>query len=347
MRDRQSKGQVLVWVAVLLLAALLCIGLAVDGGIGLAVRQEMQNAADAGALAGARELCQGNRAQAEAVATQYTLQNGAQEPVKVELCDSQGEAVGAANASLVRVQASSLAETTLLRLFSVESYPVRATASAGCTVSSSACGLWPIAFPKAVWDSTACGTSLYVWDDDKVSYDCEEWQCQVVGEHGGSRVIGPGNRGWLDMRNAFDPGYPGTCPKGGGASLIKALIEDDCAGRISLPACIPGETGVKASVDKHVDARAGDHVVIPLFDSVGCNGGDFHIVGFGCAEVVAYHKKLTIRVWDPHSGDWDVQKNTKAIEVKVSCDNCVARCSTLTGEIASPGGDVIAIGLTK
>lgn len=63
-RPELGEGQVLVWVAVLLVVLLAIAGLAIDGGIGLSQRRQMRNAADAGALAGARELCLGTRAQA-------------------------------------------------------------------------------------------------------------------------------------------------------------------------------------------------------------------------------------------------------------------------------------------
>lgn len=343
-KARHSGGQVLVWVAVLLVVLLAFAGLAIDGGIGLSQRREMQNAADAGALAGARELCLGNRAQAKAQAQAYAQDNGAGQ-VKVEIRNATGT-IDEAAGTVVWVEAQQTIQPSLLGVIGVQQYTVNATAKAGCMQTPTACGLWPIAFPQSMWEDTPCGTTVYIWDDDKISYDCEEWDC-VADDGSGARVLSPGERGWLDFKGAFDAGYPGTCPNGGGANLIKALIEDDCAGRISLPACIPGEPGVKASVDKHVDARAGDNVTMPLFDYVGCNGNDYHIASFGCFEVVQYNKKATIKVWDPKKKKWITEKNTKVIEVIKTCDNCLAECGTVGNEPASGGGDLIAIGLIE
>ena len=46
-------GQALVHSAVILVVLMLLLGLAIDAGLAYAVRRQMQNAADAGALAGA------------------------------------------------------------------------------------------------------------------------------------------------------------------------------------------------------------------------------------------------------------------------------------------------------
>src|SRR3990172_7333160 len=51
------QGQSLVIVTLLLFALMGMLALALDGGNGFFQRRRAQNAADAGALAGARELC--------------------------------------------------------------------------------------------------------------------------------------------------------------------------------------------------------------------------------------------------------------------------------------------------
>ncbi len=48
-----ENGQTLVWVALAMVVLLAFVGLAIDGGAVYAERRRMQNAADAGALAGA------------------------------------------------------------------------------------------------------------------------------------------------------------------------------------------------------------------------------------------------------------------------------------------------------
>lgn len=54
--NQHEAGQVLVLVAVLLLALVAVIGLATDGGIVFAQRRDLQNLADGAALAGAMQL---------------------------------------------------------------------------------------------------------------------------------------------------------------------------------------------------------------------------------------------------------------------------------------------------
>lgn len=51
-----TKGQTLVIVALALFALIALVALAIDGGNLMAERRRMQNAADAAALAGARDL---------------------------------------------------------------------------------------------------------------------------------------------------------------------------------------------------------------------------------------------------------------------------------------------------
>src|SRR5690606_4536767 len=74
-----ERGQTLVQVALMLVVLLGFAALAIDGGMVYAERRHMQNAADAGALAGARELClSGSETLAIEKARAYTVgQNGA------------------------------------------------------------------------------------------------------------------------------------------------------------------------------------------------------------------------------------------------------------------------------
>ena len=77
-RGREA-GQVLIQLALMMTVLLLFLALAVDMGHIYAERRRMQNAADAGALAGARELCFGSPSLVVARATEYAVgQNGAQ-----------------------------------------------------------------------------------------------------------------------------------------------------------------------------------------------------------------------------------------------------------------------------
>ncbi len=56
----EENGQTLIWVALGMIALMALVALAIDGANIYATRRQMQNAADSGALAGARELCLGH-----------------------------------------------------------------------------------------------------------------------------------------------------------------------------------------------------------------------------------------------------------------------------------------------
>ena len=65
-----ERGQTLVIIALFMVAVVGMAALVLDGGHAYAQRRRMQNAADAGALAGARELAGGgSEVQAEITAT--------------------------------------------------------------------------------------------------------------------------------------------------------------------------------------------------------------------------------------------------------------------------------------
>ena len=57
--NRAERGQALVLVVVIMIGLLAVVGLAVDGGTAFLERRRMQNAADAAALSGTRELTKG------------------------------------------------------------------------------------------------------------------------------------------------------------------------------------------------------------------------------------------------------------------------------------------------
>ena len=74
---RNEGGQAIIQVTVSILVLIAFVALAIDAGNTYAQRRQMQNAADAGALAGARELCLGSSAAtATAAARTYMINNG-------------------------------------------------------------------------------------------------------------------------------------------------------------------------------------------------------------------------------------------------------------------------------
>ncbi|MGI6374930.1 MAG: pilus assembly protein TadG-related protein [Anaerolineae bacterium] len=365
MKQPRSEGQVLVWVAVLLVALLLFAGLAVDVGAGLSVRREMQNAADAGALAGAHELCFGVRGQATARALEYAEANGALGPVIVEIRDQNGN-VDPTNGYVVWVQAGTEANTTLLGLLGVDQYPVNATAAAACGVATSSCGLWPLTFSEEVWNRN-CDKVIYVWNAQNAQQEinCDLEDCDMDNDGIDDIVTGAG-RGWVDFSDSQDPLYPDGCIQTGcGANEMSCLVTSGGSkDRVVLPSCLPGVGGVRASVVSDCIAQTGMEIKIPVFESMGCtagkscpNGGTYMISRFGCAIV------------EPPLADWEVTcdagtypcynptkhevqmsqtKKSSVVRVTVSCDNCTTDCGGTAGDPPPPGGgSVLAVSLIE
>jgi hypothetical protein len=92
-KRHQERGQSLVLVVFMLVVLLVFAGLAIDGGMAFLERRRMQNAADAGALAGTRELAEAMCDQPDRVAADvaiyqalvdYAQANGVQNPEDIE-----------------------------------------------------------------------------------------------------------------------------------------------------------------------------------------------------------------------------------------------------------------------
>src|SRR5260221_11455075 len=106
---RLERGQSAVFVALLLVAMVGMLALALDGGNAFFKRREAQNAADAGALAGAREWCISRNATSAANrASEYAItRNGA---TKADVLVNNG---------VVRVTASITVPTTLAAVLGI------------------------------------------------------------------------------------------------------------------------------------------------------------------------------------------------------------------------------------
>ena len=118
----RPDGQVLILVALALPVLVAFLALAADSGNFYLARRISQNAADAGALAGAVELCiqDATAAQIRASAEAYALCNGA-DRIAVEV----GEVA-------VSVEVFTTRPTIFLGLAGMDHFEVGASATAGC-----------------------------------------------------------------------------------------------------------------------------------------------------------------------------------------------------------------------
>jgi uncharacterized membrane protein len=156
-----EDGQALIQFAFVVVGILVVAGLSIDGGYVYSQRRVMQNAADAAALAGARELClMGTETAATAKANLLLIANGVESG---EILAGDVDVDG----HIVRVTARMEADTYLSALIGVDTVPVAADSAAACGAATQACGLWPMTFELALWEQVACGQSLVLWDADK------------------------------------------------------------------------------------------------------------------------------------------------------------------------------------
>jgi hypothetical protein len=347
-----ERGQALLQVALLMVVLLSFAALAVDVGNAYGQRRRMQNAADAAALAGARELCWLNgSAAAAAAARNFLLDNGVPaediRPGDVVVDGNRVEAIG-------HIQA----DTFLAGIMGFSTIDVEASASSACGAAMSTCGLWPVAFDQARWleleaDGEGCGKRFVVWNDDNEAQAatctldgveqtslCGCYECDDDGDGTDDyAVLVHRGRAWLDFSEVVIPFTDPCTAPGCGTSELTCHLRSDLGAKVQLPTCISGDTGIKAGAKDDVDSRIGDAVKIALYDSLGCEtsnctGGDsFHVVNFGCVNVIGWEHNFELT---PKLAEYKKMKG-KVIIVEMNCDgSCATSCGSTDGRPPEP-----------
>ena len=276
---RRAEGQVLVLVALSMVALIAGAGLVVDGGVAMSEQRATQNASDSASRAGALVL-----AQRAALGSSSTLTSGAwDERVrnavaksalanKVTISEKQyttweGVPIGGPNANVgsggvpdgaagVRIVASKTPGTYLVGIVGVNQWNISQTAtavsgpSAGCYETKS-CVLLPITFPINVYQCSGNNKT------DPI-YPPQEWvkDGQVTLPICGGN---PGSVGWIDWT-----------PKSGGTSETVAVVNNPPPVNIPLPSWqFITETGgtSAAGLEDALNKYAGQVVQVPIFDS--------------------------------------------------------------------------------
>jgi hypothetical protein len=312
---RKQEGQVLVQVAMLMVVFLAFMALAIDIGNILTERRRMQNAADAGALAGAWEICFGNPGLAESTAQRYAIDENHAQVADVSI-----------DGGRVTVYAREAADLYLARVFGINTAQINAVAVAACGGATSLCNLWPISFHLERWeDITECGYpgddgdegTFHVFNDGRFEEDDEcfgkvdgkcypacdgvynevelEGMCNcepLIPPDGRMFRVGEGHRGWLLFPRPrapydyFDLGCADNC-----GDQVRCWIDSGSyTGEIPLPAasagvtqthdlCLPGQPGVDESVRIEIERdHIGDTPNVLIWDRP-CETGDPSKVG--------------------------------------------------------------------
>lgn len=252
----EDRGQALVIVALAMVVLIGFLALAIDAGNAYAQRRRMQNAADAGALAGARALALGENA--EAAATEYAVhRNGA---------DSAEVTIDGRTVTVVARRSFSSFFARVLQ-WPMLSAAAQATASYGRPVQMRDRGFFPVAVRD---DSFEKGNEYEIWDDDKEPDDPPE------------DVIVGGNRGWLN----FNGGNVSN-------SELKQWVREGYFTTLTVGDWINGDPGTRASaLHEAKQHRIGDTVFMVVYDTVrdGEEGNgqlDYHVISFALFQIIS------------------------------------------------------------
>jgi len=256
----EEKGYSLVTVALLLVFIVVpLLALVCDIGYAYVQQWQMQNAADAAALAGTRALFLEGADPAKTVAVDYARRNGAK---TVEVTPE---------AKTVRVEAKTDFPTFFASILGIDTLaadnPAKAIHGA---VSQMYGGLYPI----AVYTQT--------FRTDGTLYD------MYVGAQ-------PGNFGWLSWNGTMSEGYLCTCLKDPGMSKYYINPYNSNDRTIDIGDWVWGRPGIANSICVR-DAldHLQDHgipITIVVWDQTQHSGSDaqYHVAGFAEFVITYYH----------------------------------------------------------
>jgi hypothetical protein len=318
--NRIQRGQSLVFFAVLSVAGLIFLALIIDGGAAYAMRRLAQNAADAGALAGARQYCMtGDSAIAYTTAKDYAEQNN---QARLGNVTSQVANVSVSG-PYVNVVTNIIYETFFARILGMDQMTAVAEAEAGCFVPSAAEGVIPVAWEcrdfdeGGYWGSdceleylndlvtdptdNSCDLgedTVYLFIDDlSNNYACDHWpsgaqeDATILDCGGGEGTTH--NKPVIELVNPYHPshGWMWVDLNGGNsdANELKDWVQGINVPEVTAHLWLFQASGDITSVydaiyDYHTQ---GDIVIIPVFDD-RCKSAD-----------------PEIRCWDPVSDTWD------------------------------------------
>jgi hypothetical protein len=362
---KQETGQALVYVTLAMIVILAMVSLAVDVGLTYAERRRMQNAADAGALAGAEVMCMGTPvAVASARAYTYAHDLNSAPTVQVTIDPNQG---------MVTVKTSKTARLTFGQVVGFSNPRVPAVAGAQCTSASSASGVFPVAFSRAIWNylysnGAGCGRYFYVWagsNDNTGSPDCVNTCNCDVDNDGRDDLVTDVNRAWIDFSSVATNLYPDGCIQSGcGANELGCLVRNNTGVLIHTPSCIPGDSGKKAGLQNDITAVAGRPEIVPLFSSLGCtpngnpcgNQQTYDITAFGCIRLATspWQSKSNFKLSfhgtpnPPANGNANICWSDAVIKVKIECT--VGACYSGSGHGGGAGptpGSPSSVSLVK
>jgi hypothetical protein len=270
--NQNERGQNLIIFAILMIVLVALAGLVIDGGFALAKRREAQNAADAGALAGADALCAGNPVSAETQARDYAINRNGATTADVTL-----------STKVITVTTTIPHQTFLAAIFGTDVVTTTATASAGCYVPCSGVGVLPVAWacqppagnpgdPKTcgiqygtidhpgptyiIMDSKKVDEDFYCQDPPNSGLPADALDCDLNNDGINDLFGAAGNRGWLNL-------------DGGSASAseLRDWVLNGYQAELMVHTWFKGSNGDKTVVFKAVQSITPSVVLLPVFDA--------------------------------------------------------------------------------
>lgn len=268
-RPLQEKGQSLIVMAFAMVILLIFTAFAVDLGYRYVQRRQMQNAADAGALVGARELALHQAAdisnltngQLYSIILDWAQRNRAQsiQPLYIRedgtkwALPNNGDLapLNYTDACGVHVQANTTFQSFFARVLGITLFDVSAYAEAKYGGALSVFGPAPLAYEYQPDDFNVCNPE---GDPPPDPEDCEFELFAGNDKNASARW------GWLGL----DCEFPSKC-----SPDVSSLIEwmrNGFPGNVDRYRNYMGDPGMAAAVLK--EAEVGDILILPLFDQV-------------------------------------------------------------------------------
>jgi Flp pilus assembly protein TadG len=280
--QKAEEGQSIVLIAAVMVGLLALAGLAIDGGNAFLERRNTQNAADAAALAGTRQLaraiCGEGATDAEvahAVNT-YAEKNGVDdaENVSASYVDVEENVLGAvgagtipANATGVTVDLGKNVPTFFLKVVAISSFDVSARALAMTGPPLATAGIRPIGVPLELV------LALKPTQKFRLSFgNCVQQPDTCIASYTGGQIQ---HRGWLNLAYVWNDGkylteaddFPRAIDPSGDADVLKEWMERGYNGNLLWSRdYIHAKPGKNSSVIGEVPTDK--PIMVPIFDRV-------------------------------------------------------------------------------
>ena len=297
MYSKKESGQILIIVAGALVALMVFAALAIDLGGAYDAKRQAQNAADAGAMAAARQIIlecnKGAGADENAIrsnALQMVAANAPDSNAQVYYINSEGNRLfanevgsvgyvscecGANRAEGVEIIVDGSTDSFIAGVIGEEALGVRSTAKAKYqTVStpSGGIGLYPVT--RRVGVPIVTGEAV-----------------EIRNVQGGEDI--PGNFGWLTWNGSTAAGVleQSMTPPGNSYNYTNPYDPNDH--EINIGDWVEGTTGNMANLKKTLDiewVNTGEIMIFPLYDAFEGTGsnGNWRVAGFAAVEITGY-----------------------------------------------------------